>query len=97
MSVEKAYVLPRDALRSGDQVYLVDAANRIRFRDVDVLRTDRQQVVITSGLNEGDRICTSPLQAAIDGMQVRLLAELEAPGLTQTSVSEPSPESEAIP
>ncbi|MAG33245.1 MAG: efflux transporter periplasmic adaptor subunit [Deltaproteobacteria bacterium] len=71
--VENAVVLPRDALRDGDRVYVVDADDRIRFRSVEVLRTERDTVILASGLTPGERVCTSPLQAAIDGMKVRVV------------------------
>jgi hypothetical protein len=75
LSVDRAFVMPRDALRSGDRVYIVDAQDRIRFRDVEVLRTERENVILGTGLIEGDRVCTSPLEAVIDGMRVRVLGD----------------------
>jgi hypothetical protein len=76
-SVERAFVLPRDALRPGDRVYVVDAEDQIRFRDVEVLRTERENVILGAGLAEGDRVCTSPLEAVINGMRVRVLDDEE--------------------
>ncbi len=72
-AIDRAFVLPRDALREGNQVYLVDAEDRIQFRDVEVLRTERENVILGAGLSKGDRVCTSPLQAAINGMRVRVV------------------------
>ena len=74
-SVDRAFVVPRDALRPEDQVYVVDAENRLHFRDVEVLRTERENVILGVGLEEGDRVCTSPLEAVIDGMEVRVLGD----------------------
>jgi len=72
-SVDQAFVLPRDALRPGNRVYVVDAHDQIRFRDVEVLRTERENVILGTGLVRGDRVCTSALEAVIDGMRVRVL------------------------
>ncbi|MCP4905238.1 MAG: efflux RND transporter periplasmic adaptor subunit [bacterium] len=72
--LEKAFVLPRNALRPGNQIYIVDAEDRIRFREIDLLRTERDRIVVGGGLEAGERICTSPLDAAIDGMQVRVVS-----------------------
>ncbi len=83
-TIDRAFLLPRDALRGGNLVYVVDPAGHLRFRRVEVLRMERDDVVIRSGLEEGERVCTSPLQAAIDGMAVRLL-EPEA-------IAEPTPD-----
>lgn len=70
--VEDAFVLPRDALRAGGHVYVVDDESRLHFRDVEVLRTERDQVILAGGLESGERVCTSPLDAALDGMLVRV-------------------------
>jgi multidrug efflux pump subunit AcrA (membrane-fusion protein) len=73
--VEDAFVLPRAALHDDDRVLVVDDSMRLRFRPVEVLRAQRGEVVIGAGLAEGDRVCVSPLQAAVDGMRVRVLEE----------------------
>jgi RND family efflux transporter MFP subunit len=64
-------VLPRAALR-GSQVLVVDAEGRLRLRDVDVLRAQRDEVVIRAGLAEGERVNLSPLDTVVDGMPVRV-------------------------
>jgi multidrug efflux pump subunit AcrA (membrane-fusion protein) len=64
-------VLPRSALRGGDRVLIVDSDDRLRFRDVDVLRLSRDEVYIRGGLERGERVCVSPLEGAVDGMSVR--------------------------
>jgi hypothetical protein len=48
---------------------------------VDVLRLEREHVVIGDGLATGERVCVSPLPAAVDGMAVRVADE--APGLAK--------------
>jgi multidrug efflux pump subunit AcrA (membrane-fusion protein) len=81
-SVENVFVVPRMALRTdagSDVVYLVDSGDRLRFKAVEVLRAERDDVVIGGGLQPGDRVCISPMAAAVDGMAVRadLAAENE--------------------
>jgi hypothetical protein len=70
--VEDAISLPRAALRNGDAVLLVDAENRLRRREVDVLRTEDERVVIGGGLRAGDAVVVSPLASAVEGMIVRI-------------------------
>ncbi len=65
------FVLPRAALREGNRVHVVDDQDRLRLREVDVLRRERERVVIRSGLEAGDRVSISPLAAVADGMRVR--------------------------
>ena len=68
--VDGAITVPRTALRGG-QVLIVDDEDRLRFRDVDVLRVDRQSAIIVGGLAPGERVCVSTLEAVSDGMKVR--------------------------
>lgn len=68
--VDGAITVPRTALRGG-QVLIVDDEDRLRFRDVDVLRVDRQSAIIVGGLASGERVCVSTLEAVSDGMKVR--------------------------
>jgi RND family efflux transporter MFP subunit len=71
-TVEDVTVLPRAALRPGDTVWVVDGEQRLRFRKVEILRAERDQVVIRGGLEVGERVCLSPMEAVTDGMQVRV-------------------------
>ncbi len=75
--------LPRTALRGDTTVYVVDQDNRLAFRPVDVLRRERDTVLVREGLEAGERVCVSPLEVAVDGMRVKIVegagpADLEA-------------------
>lgn len=71
-TVDNLYALPREVIRSGNRVLIVDAENRLRFREVEILRLEDERVLITSGLRPGERICMSPIQAVVDGMLVQV-------------------------
>lgn len=73
--VEGALVVPRAALRRDNRMLIVDEESRLRFRDVEVLRADREFAVIGDGIIPGERICISPLEAVTDGMKVRMANE----------------------
>lgn len=72
--VDDVVVLPRNALRNGDRVLVVDADNTLHFRDIEPLRLYRDEVIVKSGLAAGERVCVSPLQTAIEGMAVKPIA-----------------------
>ena len=72
-------LLPRSALRADNQVYVIDDANRLHFREVTIMRVDQDQVFITAGLQPGERVCISPIQATADGMLVRTAAPGQIP------------------
>ena len=67
---KNAVKLPREALRSGDAVWLIDQANKLVVRKVKVERSERDYVVVTDGLNDGERIITSPIELPVSGMKV---------------------------
>jgi RND family efflux transporter MFP subunit len=81
-SLDDVYVVPRDALRGRDQLLLVDAEKRLRFRTVEVVRAERGRAVIRSGLNPGDQVCLSSLETPVEGMRVRI-----APGATPSDTT----------
>ena len=68
-------VLPRQALRNNNQVLVVDADNKLHFRDIEPLRLYQDSVLIKSGLKRGERVCISPLQTAIEGMSVNPIVD----------------------
>ncbi len=63
--------LPREAMHDGDKVWVFDDG-RLRIREVQVLRADREQSLIGSGLAHGELVILSPLDAVTDGMKVRI-------------------------
>jgi RND family efflux transporter MFP subunit len=68
-------VLPRAALRNQNQVLVVDQYNRLRYRNVELLRFEQDSVIIQSGLSEGETVNLSPIQTVIDGMRVKPLMD----------------------
>lgn len=68
---EDVVVLPRAALRNQSQVLVVDAENRLRYRNVDLLRFEQDSVVIQGGIEAGELVNLSPIQTVIDGMRVK--------------------------
>ena len=70
VSEQSAYVMPRLALRNQDKVYVINDENRLEIRTVSVLSTSEERVLVTSGVNPGDRVVTSTLPNAVDGMEV---------------------------
>jgi len=69
--------VPRRALMEGGRVLVVDGENRIAFRDVRVVRSTRDTVIVGEGLAGGERIALTRVSAPISGMEVRL-SEAEA-------------------
>lgn len=73
--VDGVVVAPRSAMRDREHILVVDAENRLRLRRADVIRRERHDIVLAaSSFQPGDRIVTSAMETAIDGMQVRPVA-----------------------
>lgn len=79
---EGVAVIPRTALRGKDRV-LVVIENRLYYRAIDILRADAETAVIKSGLNAGDQLCVSPLDAVVEGMTVRTASTAKTDDLTR--------------
>lgn len=63
-------VLSASALLRNNQVAVLDQDNRLRFRAVEVVRKEREQVIIKAGLNAGERVLASGLHHLIEGIEV---------------------------
>lgn len=64
-------VIPRGAVRDDDTVWTVDANNKLKIRPVDIVRRSREDVVIRTGLDSGEKVILTGLSAAADGMLLR--------------------------
>ena len=74
--IDDLIALPRAVIRNNSQVLVVDAENKMYFRDVDIFRLEEDRVLISGGLLAGERICISPIQAVVDGMSVQPVMEM---------------------
>lgn len=81
-----AFEVPRAALRPDGRLMVVDADNRLRFREIQPIRIQGDTVVVGSGIEPGARIPISPLETPVEGMEVRtiLAAETDAPRTAAT-------------
>ena len=65
-------VVPRAALRGSDRVLVVDADDRLSFREIDILRATTDAIYVRGGLADGDLVVVSPLDSPTEGMRVQL-------------------------
>lgn len=64
--------VPRHAVRGNNQLMLVDGDGRLRLRDVQIVRSDHQRAFVEGGVEPGERIVVSTLEAPVEGMPVRV-------------------------
>jgi RND family efflux transporter MFP subunit len=72
-SSQAALVLPRLALRNANKVYVINDENRLEIRKVEVISTSEDTVLVSAGVEVGDKVVTSTIPAAVDGMEVRAI------------------------
>ncbi len=70
--ISGAFLVDRAALIDDSSLYIVDPDGRLRSRKITVLKKNRGTVVVTRGLEDGDRVCLSRLDTVVEGMQVRI-------------------------
>ncbi len=64
--------LPRNLLRNGDTVWIMDADNRLEIRPVDVVHKADEYVLVESGIADDDRIITVNLSTPVAGTLLQL-------------------------
>lgn len=62
--------LPRESLRQGNQILIVDKDHKLRTRMVDVIETNSEYIVVASGVDDGDIVNLSQLGISVDGLLV---------------------------
>jgi len=86
-SFENVIRLPRESLRQGNQVLIVDIENKLRTRMVDVLETNSDYIVIASGVEDGDVVNLSQLGISVDGLLVETETQSALKDITPAAVT----------
>ncbi|MEJ2273619.1 MAG: efflux RND transporter periplasmic adaptor subunit [Woeseiaceae bacterium] len=68
--------VPRAVVRGSNQLLFVDDDNKLRIRSVEIVRADADHVYIVSGASPGERVVTTVLETAVNGMPVRVTGEV---------------------
>jgi RND family efflux transporter MFP subunit len=74
-TIPSVHSIPRSALRDDGTVLLLDAKNLLEIRLVTVFQRTGNEVLIDSGLRDGDRLITTPLVTIVPGMPLRTSTE----------------------
>lgn len=79
-TAKAVYIVPRALVLENRQALAVDAAGRLRIRELHILRADRQRAVIEGGFEPGDRLCLSAVDVPVDGMKVNVAGKAAGGG-----------------
>ena len=74
-TVNKAYRIPAMAVKEGAYVLVADAENKLAKKDIEIGWADQSDVVVLSGLEDGDRIITTVISYPIYGAPLMLNEE----------------------
>ncbi|MCC5845424.1 MAG: efflux RND transporter periplasmic adaptor subunit [Verrucomicrobia bacterium] len=69
-TLDDVYTLPRTAVTFDGHVYLADKDDRLRASPVEVLRAQRDEVIVRGGISPGDRVITTRLIAPLEGARL---------------------------
>ncbi len=73
-TLDDVLIAPRAALRGDDRVFIgLPDEGKLSVREVDLIYSDPDGAYIRSGIEEGEYAITSPIQAAFDGMSIKVM------------------------
>ncbi|MCX4240934.1 efflux RND transporter periplasmic adaptor subunit [Paraliomyxa miuraensis] len=85
-TLEGVVAVPRRAMIDDAHLWVVDAEQRLRSREVTVAWRERGRVFVKAGLRVGDRFVISNLPVATEGMRVQQTEPAPSPTPTPTPV-----------
>lgn len=87
--LDGVYRLPRTALRENDLVYSADSEDRLRLQAVTVIWRGLNEVLVSKGLEPGQKVVISSLATPIDGMLLKIAGLVTD---TETAAARPLPD-----
>lgn len=72
------FVLPRRVLRRNNEVMVIADGDKVQRKQVGVIWSDNNEVIINQGLTDGDRVSLTPLPYAISGTKVQIAPEKQS-------------------
>ena len=70
-TAENVIRVPRAVLRGSKELIFVDDENKLRIREVDIMRSDSTYIYVGSGAQVGERVVVTALETPVNGMSVR--------------------------
>jgi RND family efflux transporter MFP subunit len=73
--LKDVFLVPRTAIRDNDSVWIMDKDDLLRIRNVQIVRYEREHVLVKDSLEDGERIVLTNIPGAADGMKLRVAQE----------------------
>ena len=71
--INDGYAIPREGLRAGNKVFVVNENGLLEIRAVVVSYSSEREAIISSGLSLNEKVVVSPVRNAIQGMALKPL------------------------
>lgn len=85
--IENSIVVPRTALRGEDEVFIAKDDNTLEIRHVAVASSDRSRAVLIGGVRPGEKVITSPVRGAANGIAIAIAGQPEGGSATVADAS----------
>lgn len=73
--LENSIVIPRELYRKNEYVVVIDDDGTLRRKSIEIEWSDEENLVVSSGLSPGDRVCLTHLSFPSEGMKVAVVSE----------------------
>ena len=91
-TLEGVYRVPDKAVREGDRVWVLSNEEQLEIRSIEIAWSYADEVLVSKGLNPGDRVITSPISNAMPGMTLRTENTLRKTSSDSPPASQPASE-----
>jgi membrane fusion protein (multidrug efflux system) len=84
VELKNVYRVPRRAIYGVNQVLIVDEKNMVSLRDLVVVRSEAEYLLVSEGLSAGERICVTSIAGVVENMEVKVVdrdAEVKKEGV----------------
>lgn len=70
-TIKDGFLVPNSAINNNSNIYAIDKNDNLEIREIEVLGTENDYVIIKGEINEGERVVVSPLNNAKVGMSLK--------------------------
>lgn len=70
-TIKNGFLVPNSAINNNSNLYVINANDSLEIREIEVLGTENDYVIIKGEISEGERVVVSPLNNAKNGMALK--------------------------
>ncbi len=71
-TLHNVFLVPREAVLNGDEILIAGADQRIQRRTIKTLWQQAEHLIVSSGIDSGEQVITTPLPFAPEGMRIKI-------------------------